>query len=107
MLQPDLFVFRAARRAAPCLARDHVADPRDRDSLAGHERYDRTVKRRRYQRAGTPEYWVVDLDEHRVERWRPDAVAAEVMTDRMTWQPDPQFPALDIDLTTFLAALHG
>ena len=107
VLQPDLFVFRAPggpprvwREITSLILAIEILSP-------GTERYDRTVKRRRYQRAGTPEYWVVDLDEHRVERWRPDAVAAEVMTDRMTWQPDPQFPALDIDLTTFLAALHG
>jgi len=35
-------------------------------------RADRITKRRRFQRAGIPEYWVVDLDARTLERWRPD-----------------------------------
>lgn len=108
VLQPDLFVFRTLAGGPPrawgeissLMLAIEILSP-------GTERRDRTVKRRRYQRAGTPEYWVVDLDHDAVERWRPDAAAAEIMTDRMTWQPDPQLPALDIDLTAFFAALHG
>lgn len=34
-------------------------------------RYDRGLKRRFYQRAGVPEYWIVDIDGGVVERWRP------------------------------------
>ena len=41
-------------------------------TLPGTARYDRLVKRRRYQRAPVPEYWIVDLDARLVERWKPD-----------------------------------
>ncbi len=34
-------------------------------------RYDRITKRRRYQRSGVAEYWIVDPDARIVERWRP------------------------------------
>ena len=46
-------------------------------------RADRTTKRRRYQRAGVPEYWVVDLDARLVERWRPADERPEVLSDRV------------------------
>jgi Uma2 family endonuclease len=49
-------------------------------------RADRTVKRRRYQRAGVPEYWIVDLDARLVERWRPGDDRPEVLAERLQWQ---------------------
>lgn len=66
-------------------------------------RADRTTKRRRYQRAGVPEYWVVDLDARLVERWRPEDERPEVLTDRLAWQPDPSAPPFELDLPRFFA----
>ena len=66
-------------------------------------RADRTTKRRRYQRAGVPEYWVVDLDARLVERWRPDDERPEVLTDRLAWQPDPSAPSFELELSRFFA----
>ena len=71
----------------------------------GSAHADRIVKRRRYQRAGVPEYWVVDLDAKAVERWRPDDVRPEILDETMTWQPDPGRPALTISLAEVLAEL--
>jgi Uma2 family endonuclease len=108
VLQPDLFVFRTPHAGPPHSWSEIASLILAIEILSpGTERHDRTVKRRRYQRAGTPEYWVVDLDRAAIERWRPDAVAAEVITDHMTWRPDPPSPALDIDLTALFAALHS
>jgi Uma2 family endonuclease len=61
-------------------------------------RHDRLVKRRRYQRTGIPEYWVVDLDGRLVERWRPDDLRPEILAEELAWQPDPARDALRIDL---------
>ena len=61
-------------------------------------RPDRITKRRRYQRTGVPEYWVVDLDARIVERWRPQDERPEVLDELLTWQPDPAHPALTISL---------
>jgi Uma2 family endonuclease len=63
ILQPDVFVYRAKDGRA-------VRDWSDISSLVlvievlspGTARYDRQLKRRRYQRAGVPEFWIVDLD---------------------------------------------
>lgn len=49
-------------------------------------RFDRFVKRRRFQRAGIPEYWVVDLDAQAVERWSPLDERPEILDERLTWR---------------------
>ncbi len=98
--QPDLFVVPPGPRFSrwedaptPILVIE-VASP----STA---RYDRGTKRRFYQRAGVPEYWIVDLDARLVERWRPDDLRPEVLDHDIAWQPAPDAPALRIDLDRF------
>lgn len=66
-------------------------------------RADRTVKRRAYQRAGVPEYWVVDLDARLIERWRPSDDRPEVLAERLAWQPDPSVPLFELDVPRFFA----
>ena len=68
-------------------------------------RADRTVKRRRYQRAGVPEYWVVDLDARLIERWRPGDERPELLSDTLTWQPNPAQPGLTLDLALFFGEI--
>jgi len=65
------------------------------------------VKRRRYQRAGVPEYWIFDLDARLVERWRPGDERPEVLSDRITWQPEAGIAALEINLPAFFARVLG
>jgi len=50
-------------------------------------RADRFTKRRRYQEAGVPLYWVVDADEQRVEVWTPGAEFPGVERERIVWRP--------------------
>jgi Uma2 family endonuclease len=64
-------------------------------------RADRSVKRRRYQRAGVSEYWIVDLDARLVERWRPHDTRPEVLVDGLVWQPDAALPAFRLELPAF------
>jgi Uma2 family endonuclease len=68
---------------------------------------DRTVKRRRYQREGIPEYWIVDGDARIVERWRPDDERPEVITDRIEWKPAIEIAPLIIDLPKLFVAALG
>ena len=68
-------------------------------------RADRTIKRHLFQRAGVPEYWIIDLDARLVERWRPHDVRPEVTTERLSWHPDPAVPHLEIDLPAFFARI--
>ncbi len=61
-------------------------------------RADRIVKRRRFQRTGVPEYWVVDLDARVVERWGPDDERPAILDEVVTWHPVPGVPPLEISL---------
>ena len=61
-------------------------------------RLDRVIKRRIYQSAGIPEYWIVDLDAELIERWRPDDKRPESLTEQITWHPAEASEALVIDL---------
>jgi len=108
VLQPDLFVYRTA-------GDKHLRDWNDIAALLlvievlspSSARYDRQPKRRRYQRARVPEYWIVDLDARLVERWRPDDERPEILEDRLTWQPVPGAGALEVDLSALFAEMWG
>ena len=59
---------------------------------------DRLKKRRRYARAGVPEYWVVDLDARLVERSRPDDARVELYDETIEWWPAGASEPLVIEL---------
>ncbi len=108
LVQPDVFVqgrvegrlTNTWNAGAPLLLAIEVLSP----STA---RADRTTKRRRYQRAGVPEYWIVDLDARTIERWRPAEERPEVLSDTMTWHPAGAAEPLTLDLPLFFARVHG
>ncbi len=68
---------------------------------------DRGAKRQLYQREGVAEYWIVDVDMRRVERWRLNEDVGAILTDRLVWQPDPEVPPLAIDLAEFFRDATG
>ncbi len=70
-------------------------------------RYDRAFKRRYYQRAGVPEFWVVDPDARLIERWRPGDERPEVLDGDITWRPAADLPPLVVDLPAMFAELWG
>jgi Uma2 family endonuclease len=88
MVQPDVFVeglvggrpTRAWNVGAPLLLAVEVLSP----STA---RADRTVKRRRFQRAGVPEYWI--------------------LAETIEWHPAPCAAPLAIPLPPLFARIHG
>ncbi|HEX6645054.1 MAG TPA: Uma2 family endonuclease [Gemmatimonadales bacterium] len=107
ILQPDLFVYRTASGR-------HLLDWTD---ITGFElvievlspataRYDRGLKRRRYGRAGVPEYWIVDLDGRVIERWRPGLDHPEVEAERLVWRPG-EGVVLTMDVERFFAEVWG
>ena len=108
ILQPDLFV-------APLIAGRRPDNWTDiRGLLLAVEvlspstaRYDRQVKRRRFQRAGVPEYWIVDLDHRRIERWRPADRQAELLTEMLSWHPAGATEPLGIDLPALFEEVWG
>ena len=104
LVQPDLFVTSKRRvktwaDAQPLRLAVEVLSP----STA---RADRLVKRRRFQRAKVPEYWIVDLDARLVERWRPGDRRPEVLAGRMEWRPRPGLPPLALDLAALFREVH-
>lgn len=104
LVQPDLFVapFVGGRRPRnwpeihELLLAVEVLSP----STA---RADRQVKRRKYQRQGVPEYWIVDLDARLVERWRPADERPEILELRLEWRPAGAPEPLAIELAAFFS----
>lgn len=108
VLQPDLFVYRTATGA-------RLRDWTDIVELRlvvevvspSTARYDRQLKRRRYQRAGIAEYWIVDPDARLIERWRPNEERPDVVTDRLPWTADANFAAYELDVREYFADVWG
>jgi Uma2 family endonuclease len=61
-------------------------------------RFDRFAKRRRYQEAGVPLYWIVDGDERQVEVWTPEATFPSVERERLVWHPADAAEPLSVSL---------
>jgi Uma2 family endonuclease len=102
LVQPDVFVFERSKGRRPARWKDVQALLLAVEVLSpSTARYDRQVKRVRYQRQGIPEYWIVDLDSRLVERWRPADERPEILHDSIEWVPDPTKPGLIIDLAAF------
>lgn len=99
IVQPDIFV-------TPLFSGGPPPDFADVTSLflavevlsPSTARTDRIRKRAYYQRAGVPEYWIVDNDAQVIERWRPDDERPEILTARITWHPEGAHEPLVIDL---------
>ena len=67
---------------------------------------DRVTKRSLYQANGVPEYWIVDTDECKVERWTPVSLQAEAVSDTLAWQPVAEHGvALSIDLAGYFRSI--
>ena len=97
-VQPDLFVvpLSVARTMDWRAMRDlllviEVVSP----STA---RADRFTKRRRYQEAGVPCYWIVDPDARVIEVWTPADVRPRIEQVRATWAPPGATEAFHVEV---------
>lgn len=101
-VQPDLYVVRLLDGKAPrypfhlreLLLAIEVASP-------GRPVLDYQVKRRLYANEGVAEYWVVNLEERNVTRWRGTDERGDVVTDRIEWRPAVSAEPLLLDLPAF------
>ena len=66
-------------------------------------RTDRERKRLRYQRAGVPDYWIVDPELRQVEVWHPDSTVGSVAREQLVWTAPTHAP-LVIDLSRLFTA---
>jgi len=87
LVQPDVFVVPLAeartldwRQVRTLLLVVEVLSP-------SSARADRFTKRRRYQEAGVPLYWVVDGDARTVEVWTPTTEFPHIERERLHWSP--------------------
>lgn len=107
LVQPDLFVvpllpngkepLEWAEFGVPLLIAEVISP-----STA---RYDRTAKRRLYQRRGVAQYWIVDTDARTIERWEPDDTRPEILEEEIRWQPARLSEALVIALPDYFRAV--
>lgn len=98
LVQPDLFVVPWAERE-PLSSREVMRLVLAVEVLSpGAAHADRHVKRRLYQEEGVSEYWIVDPDARRIERWRPDDTRPEVLDGSITWAPRDDVAPLTIPL---------
>ncbi len=108
LVQPDIFVFELPGGKRPERWRDIKKVLLAIEVLSlSTARADRQVKRRRYQRYGIPEYWIVDLDARRVERWRPADERPEVLDETIVWAPAPGGAELAISLDDLFREVLG
>jgi Uma2 family endonuclease len=98
LVQPDVFVVAAEEARTldwasmrTLLLVAEVLSP----STAGRDRF---AKRRRYQEAGVPLYWIVDPDERQVEVWTPADAFPQVERERLRWEPAGADRAFTLEL---------
>ena len=104
LVQPDLFVFQLPGGQRPERWKDITTLLLAVEVLSpSTARADRFVKRRRYQRQGIAEYWIVDLDSRLVERWRPSDERPEILHEKLTWQLTATGAPFELDLAAFFA----
>jgi Uma2 family endonuclease len=106
LVQPDVFVVptEQARTLEWSAVRDlllvaEVLSP-------STPRHDRFTKRRRYQEAGVPLYWIVDGDERQVEVWTPGDVFPRIERDRLVWQPEEAGAPFTLSLQELFQAIQ-
>ncbi|MEO8451994.1 MAG: Uma2 family endonuclease [Gemmatimonadota bacterium] len=103
--QPDLFVSRAIDGRRPVEWDEYGIPILIAEVLSpSTERYDRIVKRARYQASGVAVYWIVDVEARLVETWGLGADSPLVQHHTLEWRPDPVLAPLVIDLRAYFDA---
>lgn len=88
LVQPDLFVVRQDEADTLDWARmKHLLLAIEVMSPASM-RADRFSKRRLYQQARVPCYWIVNGEERHVEVWTPEAIFPIIERTQLDWHPD-------------------
>ena len=69
-------------------------------------RADRFTKRRRYQEAGVPLYWIVDSKPEAVEVWTPQATLPVIATTNVIWAPAGAEESLVVEVAELFAPVE-
>jgi Uma2 family endonuclease len=62
---------------------------------------DYQVKRNLYRDEGVAEYWVVNLEERNIARWRGRDEPSDVVTDQIQWRRPGATDSFNLDLPQF------
>jgi len=87
LVQPDVFVVPREEAASHEWSRIRTLLLVVEVLSPSTARADRFTKRRRYQEAEVPWYWIVDGEEQRVEVWTPGAELPAIEAERLVWRP--------------------
>jgi Uma2 family endonuclease len=105
LVQPDVFVVpleqaRAMKWTAirELLLVAEVLSPSNAEQ-------DRFLKRRRYQEAGVPLYWIVDGEARQVEVWTPTDLFPRIERQELVWQPSGPAEPFRLDLSELFRAV--
>jgi Uma2 family endonuclease len=101
-VQPDVFVVRLTDGKRPTYPYDlsdlllavEVQSP-------SNPRLDYQVKRELYLKSGVAEYWVVNAEARNISRWRGVEDPAELLSERIEWQPAGMSVAFVLELPAF------
>jgi Uma2 family endonuclease len=69
-------------------------------------RVDQYKKRPLFQRYRVHEYWIVDVGNRLIARWRPDDEEPEVVIDAMSWQPIRGLEPLPLDVVAYFRDVY-
>ena len=106
--QPGLFVIPRSAARPPASWTDLPNPILVLEALSpSTARNDKVIKRRSFQRNQIPEYWIADPDARAMDRWRPADERPEILDDRLTWQPNPDLPPIEIDLPALFREAWG
>ena len=87
LVQPDVFVVAMEEARTDEWARMRTLLLVGEVLSPSTARNDRVSKRKRYQEAGVPEYWIVNDEERMIERWTPEMHFPELVRERLAWHP--------------------
>ncbi len=69
-------------------------------------RVDQYRKRPLFQKFRVHEYWIVDVGNRLITRWRPDDEEPEVVIDEMTWRPVSDAEPLQLDVAAYFRDVY-
>jgi Uma2 family endonuclease len=68
---------------------------------ASSARHDRITKRKLFQRAAVPNYWIVDGESETFEIWRPGDDRPTIVDELLVWEPEGATAPFALDVRAF------
>jgi Uma2 family endonuclease len=106
-VQPDLVAFHLREDGEVPDFREHGSLTLAIEALSpSTARLDQFRKRRLFQRRGVHEYWIIDVGNRLILRWRPGDEEPEVCLDTMTWRPASDHEPCELDVAAYFREVY-